>query len=176
MHFGFQTSGAQFVDFCNIKLEADERPKDLYQCMMAFVKDTLLTRNSGITHYGEQMTEDEDLSPTLENLIILQWLHLINKDLPLLVKQRYGTELRSRTLASIKPQISQALYSLLNELRSAEDAKVLRSATSRAGSQHCHYEYKPRAAKQISDRTCPLCKQAGHRDYKHYLHKCEFLP
>ena len=55
---------------------------------------------------------DEELSPSLENLIVLTWLRLIDKNLPNLVKQRYGTELRSRTLASLKPEMSQALDSL----------------------------------------------------------------
>ncbi|KAL5005704.1 hypothetical protein ScPMuIL_016862, partial [Solemya velum] len=54
---------------------------------------------------------DEELSPSMENMITLIWLKLIHSGLPRLVKQRYGTELRSRTLASIKPEISQALDS-----------------------------------------------------------------
>jgi hypothetical protein len=48
-------------------------------------------------------------------MIILTWLRLIHTELPALVKQRYGTELRSKTLASFKPEISQALDSLLEE-------------------------------------------------------------
>ena len=51
------------------------------------------------------------------------------KDLPRLVKQRYSTELRSRTLASIKPEVSQALNSLLDEIRASDDAEVMRTAT-----------------------------------------------
>ena len=39
------------------------------------------------------------------------------------------TELRSRTLASIKPEVSQALNSLLDEIRASDDAKVMRTAT-----------------------------------------------
>ena len=42
----------------------------------------------------------------------------------------YGPELRHRTLASLKPEVSQALDSLLAELSTAEDAKVLRSAAA----------------------------------------------
>ena len=66
------------------------------------------------------------MKPSLENVILLFWLKLIQKDLPRLVKQRYGTELRSQTLASMKSEISQALQSLLDELRSAEDARIMR--------------------------------------------------
>ena len=48
------------------------------------------------------------LTPTVENVIVLLWLRLTHPELPRMVKQRYGTELRSRTLTSIKPEISQA--------------------------------------------------------------------
>ena len=70
---------------------------------------------------------DEELSPSLENFIVLTWLRLIHSDLPGLVKQRYGTKLRSQTLASIKPEISQALDSLLDEIASTNESKVLRT-------------------------------------------------
>ena len=68
------------------------------------------------------------MSPSLENFVVLTWLRLIHSDLPMLVKQRYGTELRSQTLASLKPEISQALDSLLDEIHSSAESKVLRSA------------------------------------------------
>jgi hypothetical protein len=60
---------------------------------MAFTEDNLLTTESGITHNGQEIAEDEELAPTKENFIVLTWLTLIHPDLPRLVKQRYGTEL-----------------------------------------------------------------------------------
>ena len=90
-------------------------PEDLNQRLMAFVEDSLLHANS-LTHHGEHVTEDQELTPTLENFVILTSLRLIHPSLSRLVKQCYGTELRSRTLASIKPEISQALSSLLEEI------------------------------------------------------------
>lgn len=93
-HFGFQTSGAHFLDFSKFKLEPDERPEDLFQRMNSFVEDNLLKHDGTITHHGALPTEDEDMSPTLENFIVLQWLHLIDRNLPAMVKQRYGPELR----------------------------------------------------------------------------------
>ena len=50
---------------------------------------------------------------------------------PALAKQRYGTELRSKTLASLKPEIFLALDSLLKEIHSTADTKVLRTTASR---------------------------------------------
>lgn len=126
-HFGFQSTGGHILDFADLKLEAGEKPEDLYQRIMAFTEDNLLSLNGGITHNGEVVAEDEEMSPTLENIVVLTWLKLLHKDLPRLVKQRYGTELRSRTLASIKPEISQAMTSLLDEAQ-AGDIKVMRAA------------------------------------------------
>ena len=48
------------------------------------------------------------------------------------MKQRYGAELRNKTLASIKPEISMALDSLLDELRSSDDTRILRSQIPRS--------------------------------------------
>ena len=105
LHFGFQATGAHFVDFDNIKLQPNELPEDLFQRLMAFVQDSLLGSKCNITLHNEQITEDEELSPTLENFVVLTWLRLSNPALPKPVKQRYGTELRCRTLASLKPEI-----------------------------------------------------------------------
>ena len=98
-HFGFQATGAQFIDFYDIHLAANERPEDLYQRLMAFVEDSLLHAN-GLTHHGEHVPEDEELTPTLEDFVVLTWLRLLPLSLPRLVKERYGTELRSHTLSA----------------------------------------------------------------------------
>ena len=114
LHYGFQSTGSHFIDFVDIHQQPGERPEDLYQRLVAFVEDNLLQRDSQILHHGDVMTDDEELSPSLENMIVLTWLRLINPALPKLVKQRYCTELRTRILSSIQPEIPQALDSLLD--------------------------------------------------------------
>lgn len=108
MHYGFQSTGGHLLDFNNIHLEPGERPEDLYQRLTSFVEDNLLLADGQILHHGEAPEVDEEISPTLENLVVLTWLRLIHQDLPALVKQRYGTELRSKTLASLKPGSGQS--------------------------------------------------------------------
>ena len=169
LHFGFQTSGSHFLDFNNIRLEPNERPEDLYQRLTSFVEDNLLHADGSIQHHGEVPAEDEELTPTLENLIVLTWLRLIHPELPALVKQRYGTELRLKTLASLKPEISMALDSLLDEVHSLADAKVLR-----ASFKNTHKNVSSDSKKR-SSKSCVLCKQAG-RHYQHYLSTCKYLP
>jgi hypothetical protein len=62
--FIIQVTSAHFIDFSDIHFEANERPEDLYQRLMAFVEDSLL-RNNSLTHHGEAMTEDEARSSPL---------------------------------------------------------------------------------------------------------------
>ena len=57
------------------------------------LEDSLLTEGSAIMHHGNVQTDD-DLTPTLENWVVLTWLQLLHSSLPRLVKQKYGTELR----------------------------------------------------------------------------------
>ena len=42
LHYGFQSTGAHFLDLADIKLEHDKKPEDLYQRINAFVDDNLL--------------------------------------------------------------------------------------------------------------------------------------
>ena len=179
LHYGFQSTGAHFIDFTDLRLEPDDRPEDLFQRLVAFVDDNLLRSDGNISHHDQNIVEDEEMTPTLENFVVLTWLRLIHVDLPRLVKQRYGTELRTRTLASIKPEISQALSSLLDEIRS-EDARVMRTATIRPQIRPSvpRYSPGPHAYPQgsTSNRVCPLCKQVGRSNFRHFLSECTHLP
>ena len=174
LHYGFQSTGAHFLDLSNIHLSPDERPEDLYQRLMAFFEDNLLTVGGGISHQGETISTDEDLTPTLENTIVFLWLQLINPRLPQLVKQKYGSELRNKSLASLKPEISQALSSLLDELRSIEDSKAMRvgNTLSPRQSPFPGTGY----ARPRHYVSCILCKTAGRPHTTHSLVDCRFVP
>ena len=97
-------------------------------------------------------------------MIVLTWLSLVHPGFPKLVKQRYGTELRSRTLASIKPEISQALSSLIDELQATEESHIMRSHMS-VKPRSSTFTSRPKGFQQTSQskpsKVCPLCKQGG---------------
>ena len=126
-HFGFHTTGSRFLDLTSIQLGMGDRSEDLYQKLLTFFDDNLLTTESTLTHHSATVTVNEEVTPSLENVIVLIWLERIHIGLPGLIKQRYGTELRNKTLASIKPEISQALPSLLDELKGTEESRIMRT-------------------------------------------------
>ena len=70
-YYHFQSTGGHFLDLCDIELKAGERPEPLYQRLMSFVEDNLLSKDGGILHHGETVEEDEEMSPSLENMVVL---------------------------------------------------------------------------------------------------------
>ena len=56
-HYGFQSTGAHFLDINNIRLEPDERPEDLYQRLVSFVDDNLLKANGNIQHHAKMLQQ-----------------------------------------------------------------------------------------------------------------------
>ena len=70
LYYGFHSSGANFLDFSNIKLEPGERNEMLYQRMLAFINDNFLTADGTFKH-DEEITTDKVISPTLEIFIVL---------------------------------------------------------------------------------------------------------
>ena len=174
LHFGFHQTGAQFLNFDDIKLKPDERPETLYQRLLSFVEDCLLTKNSVIKHHDDTIEVDEEVTPTLENMIVLRWLQLINPDLPKIVKEKYSTDLRTRTLASLKPEISMALDSLLSSIQFENDAKLMRSTLYQGGSGK-KFTNSSASNPLKNEKKCALCKAEG-RQYFHFISKCNFLP
>ena len=132
--------------------------------MASFFDDNLLTKE-GLNHHGEEVTFDEDLSPYLENLTVFLWLERIHVKLPSLVRQTYGDELRNKTLASIKPEISQAVDSLLDKLKSSEDFKIFRPQMSSRGSA---VKYSSNPKRLI--RYCCLCRAANRPGYDSHFY------
>ena len=177
LHYGFNTSGANFLDFTNIKPEPEERHEDLYQRMASFIDDNLLKSADSIVHDGDVITEDEMITPSLENLVVLLWLEKVHPKLPALVKQKYATELKAKTIYTLKPEISMAIPSLLDELAGIDEAKVMRMGGGMP--RRTPYNQGPRKPMRDHQRKLPeccLCKQAGRPETNHWVSVCKFFP
>jgi hypothetical protein len=185
-HYGFHVTGQRFLDLTSMRLLPGEKPADLYQRLVCFFTDNLFTRASRLTHKGRDPVVDEKLSPTIQNTIVVLWLERVHVGLPGLVKQRYGTELRNKTLASLKSEIAQALDSMLEELNSANsDTRVLRLPqtsrfSNRGGQQNRNFRAPqrrdPNATGGSNPRLCSLCKTANISGWdNHFLSQCKYI-
>ena len=177
-HYGIQTSGAKFIGVVDIQLGPGERYEDLYQRILAFFEDNLLTTDCGISHHGDDITTNEELTPSLENMVVLIWLQRIHEGLPGLIKQKYGAELRNKTLSSLKSEISAAIDSLLGELKSSEGGSAVTSSrVMRAYPYNNSGGARPRTNMRSNNPPfCCLCHASKRSNTSHWISKCPFLP
>ena len=70
-HYSFQTTGSRFIGLTQIRLQSDGKPKDLYQRLVTFFDDNLVTLEGGLLHLGSVSDSDEDITPSIENVIVL---------------------------------------------------------------------------------------------------------
>ncbi len=186
IHYGIQRTGGHFLELDNVTHDRGDKPEPLYQRLLCFIEDNLLTKDGGITHHDHAIEKDEELTPSLENIIVLMWLRLIHPGLPRLVKQKYGTILRTKTLASIKDEISQTMESLLDELKCSDEARIMRTSFKPRSQEFNRQRFKQTSRGQKSNqaqgfsrvprsRSCPLCTEAK-RPNGHFLSSCTYLP
>ena len=73
LHFGFQITSGHFLNCNCFKLENGKIPEDLrpYQKFISFTEDNLPSSEGSTRHQGAVPTEDEELTLTVENIIVL---------------------------------------------------------------------------------------------------------
>ena len=184
LFFNLQSTGSLLNECWNIKRGQDETPQALYARLKQCYDDNLLCKN-GLEHIDGKLTEDEELSPTLHNTIVLHWLQLLHPRLRDLVTQRFATELRNMTYAALFPEISRSLDGLLNEVN--DDASACRtSIPPRRGSipfrdkptSYASYQSKGKSFGSASyqKKVCDYCRIMGKRAFStHNIDECLFL-
>ena len=140
MQYNKQRTGSLLNDTWNIRRELDETPQALYSRIKQLYDDNLIPAGS-LEHVDGQLNEDEEMSPTLLNTVILHWLQILHPELRNLVTQRFVTQLRNRTYAAIFPEISRSINTLLEELNSG--ASVNRTFNTSASNYQPRPPYRP---------------------------------
>ena len=180
-HFGFRKTGGRITEFCDFRLGQDESRETLWERMYSFLEDNLLTRDGDVMHNGAKVENDENFTPTLQCVLVTQWLHAINPTLPAMVRQRFPTQLRTNTVVSLREEISDAIPAMLDEIEGRNLDEFSHSGTiSRAGGRFQGRQgfkgnkqvWKPRE----NQKSCCLCDASGRKSDDHYIQFCPFLP
>ena len=167
-YYHFRKTGALILDYEALVPDPGESHESYWERLSAFVDDNLLSPTDNIKHLGAKVTAQERLSPTLLNLTVVHWLKCIHPGLPSLVKQKYATELRNSTLASLRDEISESLDSLVAEL-TGDNANVSRSY------QKPRFRSQRQNQRSSNMKNCILC-QTAKRPANHFLSQCPYLP
>ena len=118
---GIQTTGSKHLDYYRIKRSwcstSDESKQEFFYRLRDAIEDTLLTSDTQVTEFGKEITEDEDMSPCINSLVVMDWIDAIGGSaLVEHIHRVYAKDLESSTLGSLQSRISKNLDSLLHEI------------------------------------------------------------
>ena len=128
-HYGLETKGANFMNISNHVYKSGTPHQTFYKQYRASFIDNLRKRGDLMLYKNSQaLTEDEKLSPSFENAIVLWSLEKIDPRLPAKVKKNYGHQMTGNTtLKDIQPIIFQNIPVMLEELEQTQLSRAFSS-------------------------------------------------
>ena len=125
-HYGLETKRANFMNISDHTFKQGTPYQTFYKQYRASFIDNLRKRGDVVRYKNNVvLAEDEKLSPSFENAIILRSLEKIDARLPLKVEKNYGHQMtRDVTLKDIQPVIFENIPILLEELEQHQTVKA----------------------------------------------------
>ena len=132
--YNLSNRGANFLRIANISFTPGTPYDAFYKQLRSAVNDSLL-REGDILLYRDNATleEDERFSPTLENVVVLWTLQLIDPRLPNQVYKTFGHQLKGNTrLIDLHQQIFDQIPELVQDIEVTESnrASTLHAAST----------------------------------------------
>ena len=105
-------SDSNFMNFYDVKRRVNERPLMFYHRLRYHAVN------------GLALQEDEKLQPTLERVIIMEWLRRIDEHLVKFVQEKFATELNygSSTLLSLVDTLAKNMDTYISGLNRGASA------------------------------------------------------
>lgn len=125
-HYGLETKGANFLNITNHTFKKGMPEQTFYKQYRSSFLDNLRKAGDVVIYKNNKVLhEDEQLSPSFENAIVLWSLEKIDPRLPAKVKKNYGHQMTGNTtLRDIQPVIFENIPAMLEELDTAENTKA----------------------------------------------------
>ena len=118
---GIQTTGSKHLDYYRVKrswkVDDDESKQEFFYRLKDSMEDTLLLQSDNMKEDGRDITEDEDMTPCINSLVVMDWVDAIG-GAPLVehVHRIYAKDLETVTLGSLQSRISKNMDSLIHEV------------------------------------------------------------
>ena len=126
-HYSLKTKGANFLNITNHAFKKGMLEQTFYKQYRSSFLDNLRKAGDVVIYKNHKvLAEDEQLSPSFENAIVLLSSEKIDARLPAKVKKNYGHQMTGNTtLRDIQPVIFENIPAMLEELDTAEKTKHL---------------------------------------------------
>ena len=170
---GIQTTGSRHLDYYRVKRswksDGDETKQEFFYRLKDSMEDTLLSRSDNILEDGQAIAADEDMTPCLNSVVVMDWVDAIGSA-PLVehIHRVYAKDLESVTLGSLQSRLSKNMDSLLHEIEEQQQQQThinrvehvspstqYRSFNIRGGSGKNRFQSRPPRQSQFPPNSAP---------------------
>ena len=117
---GFLVQGVQLIQYMCVKNSFDITGKESFNHFYWRLRDekiaSLMARESGITYCGRVLDNDKEITPSVENQVVVDWLEAIEGiKLVKFVGQEYAKELEKTSIYDLQEKLGnqEVLKSIL---------------------------------------------------------------
>ena len=152
---------------------------DHYWALRDLKISSLMTVDSGVSFNGARLTEDEEITPSLENQVVVDWLESIGGiKLVKFIGHEYSKELETISLFDLQESMGQQenMKAILEKMELDDEAranraeiKAIRNTVSKRNDNRNTFPSRRNNRKPnrpFQDRTCYFCKEIGNEHYK----------
>ena len=186
---GFPVPGAQLIQYMCVKNSFDSSGSETFNDFYWRLRDekiaSLMTVESGITFRGRALTQDEEITPSLENQVVVDWLEGIGGvKLVKYIGHEYTKELEKAAIHDLQETIGQqeVMKSIIDRMETEEVAKLNRSqAANYGGGQRRSTQYGRNSGSSgntgrssgYERKWCYLCEEIKNgKEKSHYTKDC----
>ena len=191
-HYNIQAKGSNFLKITDHTFKAGTLPQVFYKQFRTDFINNLRKEGEMMTHKGGQvLTEDEVLSPSFEDAIVLWALEKIDPRLPKKVRKDYEHRLTGNIyLIDLQVTIFQSIPSMLEDLNRQADLQALTIKDPSLSAVRYNGRNLPRGGgggrgggqgsgqRNFSNKFCTNCHSAGKPvqvKTSHNVADCAFL-
>ena len=171
-HYNLEKRGAHFLKVSELKYQQGSNHQTFYREFRSAICDNTKRRGHKIKYLNnKELHDDESISPTFEETIVLWCLEKIDHRLPMHVNKSFGHQMVGNvTLKDLQVQIFQRIPSMLQELDDAEAnrASALHASSLLNKEEPALAATRPMSRQQTYPRQrknrnpfCNICKTAG---------------
>ena len=163
-HYGLMTKGANFMNIAEHNFKVGTPHQTFYKQYRASFVDNLRKTGDRVKFKNNLLlTEDEKLSPSFENAIVLWSLDKIDPRLPSKVKKDYGHQMTGdSTLKDLQPTIFENIPNMLEDLDQMQATKAFAAQTIDEGQITLNALYNRTSNKTKNARTFNKPRNSFH--------------
>ena len=161
-YYNIQKSGAHFLSISDIRFNSADSYENFYMELHGAVEDSLRKRGERLLYKNDEpLDADKEMSPTLENMVVMMWLEQIDPRLPKKVSVTFAHQMVGSTSLispSSQPGSQPSFRSWMKQPQTASPPPTAAAASFSCGNSRFRRQRRINSSKaKSSNKFCRVC-------------------